>query len=57
MSPATDPAAEIVLVTAVDPETEMMTAITVGEVARGNIGAGEMTPATEPGGGQMILLT
>lgn len=57
MSPATDPAAEIVLVTAVDPETEMMTAITVGEVARGNIGAGEMTPATELGGGQTILLT
>ena len=57
MSPATDPAAEIVLVTAVDPETEMMTAITVGEVARGNTEAGEMTPATELGGGQMILLT
>lgn len=57
MSPVTDPVAETVLATAVDPETEMMTAITVGEVARGNTEAGEMTPATELGGGQMILLT
>ena len=56
MSPATDPAGETVLATAVDPETEMMTAITVGEVATGNI-AGEMTPVIELGDGQTILLT
>lgn len=50
---ATDRAGE----SGVDREIEMMIGTTVGEAARENIEAGEMTPATEPGGGQMILLT
>lgn len=41
----------------VDPEIEMMTGIIVGEVARENIEAGEMIPATGLGGGRTILLT
>ena len=52
-----DRVAEIVPVTDVDRETEMMTGITVAEAARGITEAGEMTPAIGLGGGQTILLT
>jgi hypothetical protein len=47
----------IVPAIAAGPEIEMMIAITVAEVAIEIIEAGEMTPATGFGDGQMILLT
>lgn len=56
-NPATDLVGESALATVGGPETETMTAITVGEVAREITEAGEMIPATGPEDGQTILLT
>lgn len=56
-NPATDLVGESALATVGVPEIEMMTAITVGEVARETTEAGEMIPATGLGDGQTILLT
>jgi len=56
-NPTTDLVGESALATVGVPEIEMMTAITVGEVARETTEASEMIPATGLGDGQTILLT
>lgn len=56
-NPATNLVGESALAIADGPETETMTATTVGEVVRGITEAGEMFPATGLGDGQTILLT
>jgi hypothetical protein len=57
MKIAIDQAGEIVLAIDVDQEIEVMTGIIAEKVAREIIEAGEMIPATGPGGEQTILLT
>lgn len=57
MKIAIDQAGEIGLAIDVDQEIEVMTGIIAEKVAREIIEAGEMIPATGPGGEQTILLT